>query len=98
MRENVLREMAGRAVGDPDFLRRVRQDPGGTLASYGYKLTEGEMRLVEDLRRRTVGMTDEELVRTLSSGLEGRSGTNPASPAAPRWRGSGPARPARPGG
>ena len=54
--------------------------------------------MVEDLRRQTSAMTDEELARTLASGLRARSGSPPARPAAPSWRGSGPARPVRPGG
>lgn len=98
MRENILRELASRAARDPDFLRQVRQDLGGTLARHGYGLTHEEMRLVEDLRRRTASMTEEELARTLANGLGGRTGNLPAPPAAPSWHGSGPGRPARPGG
>ena len=56
MRENVLREMASRAVMDPDFLRQARQNLESTLARHGYQLTGEEMRLVEGLRRRTAGM------------------------------------------
>jgi len=97
MRENVLSDLASRAATDPAFLRRARKDLEGTLARNGYHLTEGELRLVEGLRRQTTGMSDEELARTLASGLQGRSGSPPARPAAPSWRGTGPARPARPG-
>jgi hypothetical protein len=98
MRESVLRDLASQATTDPDFLRQARQDPVGTLARRGYHLTDEEMRMVENLRRQTSAMTDEELARTLASGLRARSGSPPARPAAPSWRGSGPARPARPGG
>ena len=98
MRENVLRELASRAATEPTFLRQARQDLQGTLAGFGYDLTLEELRLVEDLRRRTAVMSDEQLARTLAKGLERRSGNPPARPAAPSWRGSGPARPARPGG
>jgi hypothetical protein len=98
MRESVLRDLATQAAIDPDFLRRVRQDPAGTLARRGYHLTGEEMRMVEGLRRQTSAMTDEELARMLAGGLRARSGSPPARPAAPNWRGSGPARPARPGG
>ena len=98
MRENILREMASQAARNPNFLRQVRQNPESTFARHGYKLTHEEMRLVEDLRRRTSRMTDEELARTLANGLEGRTGNLPAPPAAPSWRGSGPGRPAPPGG
>jgi hypothetical protein len=94
VRENVLRDLASQAATDPDFLRQARQDLEGTLARQGYHLTGEEMRLVEGLRRQTAGMNDEELARTLASGLEGRTGSPPA---APSWRGSGPARPAPPG-
>ncbi len=98
MRENVLREMASRTVMDPNFLRQARQNLESTLARHGYQLTGEEMRLVEGLRRRTAGMSDGALACALSDGLAGRTGTPPARPAAPSWRGSGPSRPARPGG
>ena len=97
MREHVLRDLASRAVADPDFLQQARQGLEGTLVRHGYHLTAEEMRRVEGLRHQTAGMGDEELSRTLASGLEGRTGSPPARPAAPSWRGSGPARPARPG-
>jgi hypothetical protein len=98
LRENVLRETASRAVRDPDFLKKARQNLDSTLARTGYELTDEEMRLVEDLRRRAVGMSDEQLARASSDGLAGRTGTPPVRPAAPSWRGSGPIRPAQPGG
>jgi hypothetical protein len=84
MRENVLRDLASRAAKDPGFLRQARQDLEGTLVRHGYHLTAEEMRRVESLRRQTAGMSDEELSRTLASGLEGRTGSPPA---APSWRG-----------
>jgi hypothetical protein len=98
MRENVLKSLASQATMDPEFLRRARNDLEGTLVQQGYNLTDEEMRLVEGLRQQTAGMSDEELARTLASGLRGRTGSPPARPVAPSWRGSGPARPARPGG
>jgi hypothetical protein len=97
MRENVLRDLASRAAADVAFLRQARKDLKGTLARQGYHLSSEEMRLMESLRQQTAGMSDEELARTLASGLEGRTGSPPARPTAPSWRGSGPARPARPG-
>jgi hypothetical protein len=97
MRESVLRDLASRAATNPDFLRQTRQDLQGALARHGYRLTDEETRLVEGLRRQTASMTDEELARTLASGLKGRTGSSPARPIAPSWRGSKPARPARPG-
>jgi len=93
-----LRNLASRAATEPGFLKQARRDLEGTLARFGYDLTLEELRLVEELRRRTVGMSDEQLARTLVSGLRGRSGVPPARPSAPSWRGSGPARPGRPGG
>jgi hypothetical protein len=98
LREKVLRDLASRAATDAGFLKQARRDLQGTLARFGYELTLEELRLVEDLRRRTAAMSDEELARTLASGLRGRTGTPPARPAAPTWRGLGPGRPARPGG
>jgi hypothetical protein len=97
MRETVLSDLASQAATDPVFLRRARKDLEGTLARNGYHLTAEELRLVEDLRRRTAGMSDEELARVLAGGLQRRSGSPPARPAVPSWRGTGPARPARPG-
>ena len=96
MRENVLRELASRAAKDPEFLRRARKDLEGTLAQYGYYLTGDELRLVRGFQRQTAGMSTEGLIRTLATGLEKRTGSPPARPAAPSWRGTGPARPARP--
>jgi hypothetical protein len=98
VREKVLRELAARAATDPEFLGRARKDLEGTLALYGYGLTGAELQAVKDLRQQTAGMSDEELARTLAGGLEGRINSPPARPAAPSWRGTGPARPARPGG
>jgi hypothetical protein len=95
--ENVLRELAARATKAPEFLRQVRKDLEGTLDRYGYHLTGKEMRLVEGLQQQTAGMSDEELAQMLANSLEGRIGSPPARPAAPSWRGTGPARPARPG-
>jgi len=97
VREDVLREMASRAVRDSDFLRQARQNLESTLVRHGYRLSGEEMRLVEGLRRRTAGMSDEQLARALSDGLAGRTPTPQARPAAPSWLGSGPSRPARPG-
>ncbi len=97
MRENVLRDLASRAATDPTFLRQARQDLQGTLALHGYHLTGEEARLVEGLRQQTASMTDEELAHTLASGLEGRTGSPPARPTAPSWRGSGAQDPQEPG-
>jgi hypothetical protein len=72
LREKVLRDLASRAATDAGFLKQARRDLEGTLAGYGYELTLEELRLVEDLRRRTAAMSDEELARTLASGLRGR--------------------------
>ncbi len=96
MRENVLRELASRAAKDPEFLRRARKDLERTLAQYGYHLTGDELRLVKGFQRQTAGMSTEELTRTLATGLERRTGSPPARPAAPSWRGTGPAKPERP--
>ena len=98
MREKILRDLARQAATDLTFLRQARQDLQGTLTRHGYHLTDEERSLVEDLRRQTASMHEEELARTLASGLRGRTGTPPARPSAPTWRGSGPGRPARPGG
>lgn len=98
MRENVLRELASRATTDPAFLNGARADLEGTLARYGYHLTDEEMRLVVNLQRRSVGMGSDELARALAAGLGERTGSAPTPPAAPTWRGTGPTRPARPGG
>jgi hypothetical protein len=98
MRGNVLRSLASRAATDAGFLKQVRRDLEGTLARFDYDLTPEELRLVEDLRHRTAGMSDEQLARTLASGLRERTGSPPTRPSVPRWRGSGPARPAPPGG
>ncbi len=93
MRETVLSDLASRAATDPVFLRRARKNLEGTLARNGHHLTADELRLVEDLRRQSAGMSDEDLARTLAAGLRMRSGTPPARPTTLSWRGTGPARP-----
>lgn len=98
MRVKILRELAGRAVSDPDFLRQARGGLEGALARYGYGLTAGELKLVKDLQRRTVGLNDAELARKLSGGLGNGADVSPSRPGAPASRGGGPTRPARPEG
>ena len=71
MRENVLRDLASRAATDAEFLKQARRNLKGTLARFGYELTLEELRLVEDLRRRTAAMSDEQLARALAGGFEG---------------------------
>src|ERR687892_1514315 len=88
LREKVLRALASRAATDAGFLKQVRRDLKGTLAGFGYDLTLEELRLVEDLRRRTVAMSDEQLARTLASGLRGRT-AGPTSRPELAWVGSG---------
>ncbi len=61
MREKVLRDLASRAATDAGFLKQARRDLEGTLAGFGYDLSLEELRLVDDLRRRTAAMSDEEL-------------------------------------
>jgi hypothetical protein len=77
MRENVLRELASRAATDPEFLERAREDLEGTLARYGYHLTDEEMQLVSNLRRRSTRTSSEELAGTLAAGFAGRDGEPP---------------------
>ena len=96
MREKVLRELASRAATDLGFLRHVRRDPEGALARHGYDLTREELGALEEVRRRTAGLSDEEVSRTLAGRL-GMPGASPTRPAAPGSPGSGPARPGRPG-
>jgi hypothetical protein len=98
MREDVMRNLANRAATDPEFLGQVRRNLEGTLAQYGYHLTGEELRLVKNLQRQTAEMSDKELARTLAGGLGGRTGSPPARPSAPSWRGTNPKRPARLGG
>ena len=84
MREKILRDLARQAATDLTFLRQARQDLQGTLTRHGYHLTDEERSLVEDLRRQTVSMKDEELARTLANGLERRC-CSPPAPTAFRW-------------
>jgi hypothetical protein len=97
MRENVLSDLTGRAATESTFLKQTRRDLEGTLARLGYELTREELRLVEGFRRRTAGMSDEQLARTPASGLRGRTGSPPARPSTPSWRDSGRQDPHDPG-
>ena len=96
MREKLLRDLAHRAATDPAFLARLRKDVEGTLARYGYDLTGEELRLVEDLRRRTALLSDADLARLLAGDLGGGVDAPLARPAAPVRSSRRPARPARP--
>lgn len=73
VRENVLRDLATRAATDPEFLRRLRENPEDTPARFGYDLDDEDLRLVEDLHRRTALMSDEDLARLLAGVLKGRT-------------------------
>ena len=53
MRENVIRDLASRAVEDPALLRETRRDLQGALDRHGYRLTNVETQIAEDLRRQT---------------------------------------------
>jgi hypothetical protein len=98
LREKVLRDLASRAATDAGFLKQARRDLQGTLAGFGYDLTLEELRLVEYLRRRAAALSDRALGRALADCLRGRTGRVPVRPDAPTWLGSGPGRPAQPGG
>jgi hypothetical protein len=69
--EKVLRNLASRAATDAGFLKQARRDLEGTLAMFDYDLTLEELRLVEDLRYRTAGMSDEQLAVRLLVASEG---------------------------
>ena len=69
MREKILRDLARQAATDLTFLRQAGQDLQGILTRHGYHLTDEERSLVEDLRRQTASMKDEELAPTLAKGL-----------------------------
>lgn len=97
MREEVLRDLARRAATDRGFPQRAREDLAGTLARYGYGLTGEELSAVENIRRRTAGMDDAEVVRALAGGLERRPKVPIERPATPDPRRRGPPRPTRPG-
>jgi hypothetical protein len=98
VREDVLKGLAGRAAGDPRFLRQMRKDLEATLARYGYDLEDEELRVLKNVQRHTAGMSDGELARALVDGLRRRTSEPPSRPAAPGPRGAGPARPDSPGG
>jgi hypothetical protein len=80
LREEVLRDLARRAATDPGFLKQTRRDLEGTLVGYGYDLTREELRLVDDLQRRTASMSYEQLALTLASDLREHVGSPPARP------------------
>jgi len=66
IRDEVLMDLVDLARTDPEFKRKARADLEGTLNEYGYELTGDELAAVKEFHRRTRGMSDEELNRTLA--------------------------------
>jgi hypothetical protein len=66
IRDEVLMDLVDLARTDPEFKRKARVDLEGTLNEYGYALTGDELTAVKEFHRRTRGMSDEELNRTLA--------------------------------
>ena len=97
MRENVLKDLAGRAATDPEFLALARRDLEGTLARYGYDLAPDELRAVKDLQRRTAILGNGTLAAMLAGGLRKRAGDPSVRPVPPGRPGGGLSRPGAPG-
>ncbi len=66
IRDEVLMDLVDLARTDPEFKRKARADLEGALHEYGYELTGDELAAVMEFHRRTRGMSDEELNRTLA--------------------------------
>ncbi len=66
IRDAVLMDLVGLARTDPEFKRKARADLERTLNEYGYELTDDELAAAKEFHRRTRGMSDEELDRTLA--------------------------------
>ena len=66
MRDEVMMDLVSRAMDDPEFRRRAREDLDGTLPAYGYDLTEEEMTAVREFQESVAGLSDEELEAELA--------------------------------
>lgn len=65
MRDEVMMDPVDRAMDDPEFKKKVREDLERTLSEYGYGLTHEEMEAVKEFEQQTAGITDEEVDRAL---------------------------------
>lgn len=66
MRDDVLTDLVDKAVNDPDFRSKAKDDLEGTLKAYNFDLTEDELAAVRDFHSQAAGKSDEELDEMLS--------------------------------
>jgi Ribosomally synthesized peptide prototyped by Frankia Franean1_4349. len=74
MRDEVLMDLVDRALSDEEFRSRAKDDPEGTLAAYGYELTDEELGAVKEFQSQVAGLSDEELEQALASGARRQGG------------------------
>ena len=61
MRDDVMMSLVDRALNDNEFRTRAAKDLDGTLAAYGYDLTEDELAAVRDFQSQTAGKSGDEI-------------------------------------
>lgn len=74
MRDQVLMDLVDRAMNDPEFRDRAREDLEGTLKAYGYELTPEELAAVKEFHAQAAGKSDEEINQALVGGARNAGG------------------------
>jgi len=70
MATTTIQTVIDRAASDPDFLKRLAQNPDGTLQAEGYQISPHEVRDLLDMPN----ASDQELAEALQSRLSHSSG------------------------
>ena len=68
MRDDVLMDLVDKAVNDPEFRTKAKDDLEGTLKAYNFDLSEDELTAVRDFHSQAAGKSDEELDEMLAQG------------------------------
>jgi hypothetical protein len=74
MSGDVIAGLVEKARTDSEFRSKAVADLDGTLAEYGFELSEEELAAARDLHAQAAGMTDAELEERLSSDVIGHAG------------------------
>lgn len=69
-----IQTIVDRAAGDPDFLKRLAQDPAGTVQAEGYAVSPEELKNLLEMPN----ASDQEVVEALQQRLSHSSGMQSA--------------------
>ena len=72
MHDDVLMQLADKAVADPAFRKKALTDLDGALAEAGFELTDEELAAVREFHAQTAGKSDAEVDALLADGAARR--------------------------